>query len=197
MAVPPPPGGQHLCYFLRTKESVYIKEKSLTPARISWYTNMAAISFFWKHQYSHRNFMWKRFTIGSSQPRSKDWWQGRIFWLNGFISLACGGSETHNLQAVLFVPSYLVQKSRLWSQAFLADSAGTRNGNRCVTEATHDLRRKVSLRAFPERVCPRILSLESADYFGTSNHFGGRKKKKRRILISKTSIGSAANFHWM
>ena len=47
-----------------------------------------------------------------------------------------------------------------------------------MTEATHDLRGKLTLRAFPERVCPRILSLESVDYFGTSNHFGGRKKKE-------------------
>ena len=46
------------------------------------------------------------------------------------------------------------------------------------------------LRAFPERVGPRVLSLESVDYFGTSEHFSGRKKKKktRRMLISKTSM---------
>ena len=34
-------------------------------------------------------------------------------------------------------------------------------------------------RAFPERVGPRILSLESVDYFGTSEHFSGRKKKNK------------------
>ena len=33
----------------------------------------------------------------------------------------------------------------------------------------------------------RILSLKSVDHFGTSEHFSGRKKK-RRILISKTSM---------
>ena len=47
-------------------------------------------------------------------------------------------------------------------------------------------------RAFPERVGPRILSLESVDFFETSEHFSGREKKKRRrrrrIVISKTSM---------
>ena len=32
-------------------------------------------------------------------------------------------------------------------------------------------------RAFPEG--PGILSLESVDYFGKSEHFGGRKQKRR------------------
>ena len=32
-------------------------------------------------------------------------------------------------------------------------------------------------RAFAGRVGPRILSLESVDYFETSEHFSGRKKK--------------------
>ena len=31
--------------------------------------------------------------------------------------------------------------------------------------------------AFPERVGPRILSLESVDYFGTTDHFSSRKKE--------------------
>ena len=44
------------------------------------------------------------------------------------------------------------------------------------------------LRAIPERVGPRILSLENVDYFGTSEHYSGRKKKNRRMLISKTSM---------
>ena len=61
------------------------------------------------------------------------------------------------------------------SGVLLAENAETENKNLCVTEATHVLRRKL-------RFCPRILSLESFDYFGTSEHFGGRKKK--RILIS-------------
>ena len=36
---------------------------------------------------------------------------------------------------------------------------------------------EIPYRAFPERVGPRILWLESVDYFGTSDHFSGRKKK--------------------
>ena len=45
------------------------------------------------------------------------------------------------------------------------------------------------LRAFPKRVGPRILSLASVDYFGTSEHFWVVKKKiRRRILISKTAM---------
>ena len=76
-------------------------------------------------------------------------------------------------------------------QAFLAETVDTGNKIRCVTETTHVLRRrrKLRFRAFPERVCPRILSLESVDYFGTSEHFGGRKTKKRRIIISKRLTG--------
>ena len=35
---------------------------------------------------------------------------------------------------------------------------------------------KIKFRAFPERVGPRILSLESVDYFGTYEHFSGRKQ---------------------
>ena len=30
---------------------------------------------------------------------------------------------------------------------------------------------KIKFRAFPKRVGPRILSLESVDYFGTSEHY--------------------------
>ena len=41
---------------------------------------------------------------------------------------------------------------------------------------------KIKFRAFPKRVGPRIISLESVDYFGTSKHYrtllsGDRKKK--------------------
>ena len=41
-------------------------------------------------------------------------------------------------------------------------------------------------RAFAERVGPRILSLESVDYFGTSEHFSGRKKKNNNNNKKKT-----------
>ena len=35
----------------------------------------------------------------------------------------------------------------------------------------------IEYRAFPEWVGPRILSLGSVDYFGTTDHFSGRKNK--------------------
>ena len=66
----------------------------------------------------------------------------------------------------------------MWSQAFPAEYVETENNNRCVTEATHVLRRKLRFRAFLERVCPQILLLESVDYFGISEHFGGRNKEE-------------------
>ena len=36
---------------------------------------------------------------------------------------------------------------------------------------------EIPYRAFPERFGQRILSLESVDYFGTIEHFSGRKQK--------------------
>ena len=45
---------------------------------------------------------------------------------------------------------------------------------------------KMKFRALPEGVGPRILSLESVNYFGTSEHFRV-VKKKIRVLISKTA----------
>ena len=56
------------------------------------------------------------------------------------------------------------------SQAFLAEFVETGTKNRYVIKATHVLR-KVKFRAFPKRVGPRILSLESVDYFGASEHY--------------------------
>ena len=41
----------------------------------------------------------------------------------------------------------------------------------------HVHRIEIAYRAFPERVGPRILSLESVDYFRTSDYLSGRKKK--------------------
>ena len=37
---------------------------------------------------------------------------------------------------------------------------------------------KIKFRAFPKRVAPRILSLESVDYFETSEHYWVVEKKK-------------------
>ena len=70
------------------------------------------------------------------------------------------------------------------------ETVETESKNRCVTEATHVCEEnvgKIKFRAFPEQVVSRILSLESVDYFGTSKHYSGRKKR-RRILISKTAM---------
>ena len=55
-----------------------------------------------------------------------------------------------------------------------------------LAAAIHVHRIEIPYRAFPEQVGPRILSLESVDYFGATDHFSGRKKK-RIILVSKTS----------
>ena len=49
----------------------------------------------------------------------------------------------------------------------------------------HIHRIEIPYKAFPDRVGPRILSLESVDYFRASDYFSGRKK--RTILMSKTS----------
>ena len=54
-------------------------------------------------------------------------------------------------------------------------------------------------RTFPERVGPQILSLESVDYFGTTEQ-KSVVKKQGRILISKTSMDNCSgfvNFHCM
>ena len=41
-------------------------------------------------------------------------------------------------------------------------------------------------RAFPERAGPRILSLESVDYFETSEHFSGSKNKNKKKQQQQT-----------
>ena len=54
----------------------------------------------------------------------------------------------------------------------------------CVTDvfirvaALRVHRKEIPFRAFPERASPRILSLESIDYFTTSDYFSGRKKEQ-------------------
>ena len=78
-----------------------------------------------------------------------------------------------------------------WSQAFLAETveAGDKNrGVRCAACGVRRVLLKASCmfcEAFPERVGPRILSLESIDYFGTSEYVSGRKKES---FMSKTSM---------
>ena len=62
---------------------------------------------------------------------------------DGFIlvSLACVSSETHNLQPVS-LPIYDT-KGESWCQAFLGETVETGNKNRCVTEATYVLQKKL------------------------------------------------------
>ena len=57
------------------------------------------------------------------------------------VSLACVSSETHNLQPV-FLRIYDTKGESL-CQAFLAETVETGDKNRCVTEATHILRKKL------------------------------------------------------
>ena len=65
---------------------------------------------------------------------------------------------------------------------------------RTLLAALHVHRIEIPYRAFPERVGPRILSLESVDYFGTTDHFSGRKKKKNNLegLLENLDRGSIA-----
>ena len=49
--------------------------------------------------------------------------------------------------------------------------------------------------SFPERVGPRILSLESVDYFGTSEYFSCREKEES--LWAKLRCWGVGNFHCM
>ena len=57
--------------------------------------------------------------------------------------------------------------------------------SRTPLAALHVHRIEIPYRAFPERVGPRIVLLESVDYFGTSDYFSGRIKGI--TLMSKTS----------
>ena len=48
--------------------------------------------------------------------------------------------------------------------------------------------RKIKFRAFLQEVGLWILSLESVNYFGTSEHYSGRKKKNNLFKTSKTGM---------
>ena len=55
-------------------------------------------------------------------------------------------------------------------------------------------------RAFRERVGPRILSVESLDYFGTSEHFSGRKTRENlnwQNFHGEANCSGVVNFHCM
>ena len=75
-------------------------------------------------------------------------------------------------------------------QAFVAETVETGNKNlwskpRMFCEQSLGT---IKLRTFPKRVGPRILSLQSVDYLGASEHFWVVEKKKIRIFISKTAM---------
>ena len=73
--------------------------------------------------------------------------------------------------------------------AFLAETVKTGDKNREVTKDTHRIASCERYRAFPERVGPQILSLESIDHFGTSDYFSGREKQ--------VNWSGVVNFHFM
>ena len=86
------------------------------------------------------------------------------------------------LRAFLFVSFFFpvcAPKEESWSKAFLAETVETGDKYR---DTTYNI--FIRCRVFSERVGPRILSLESVDYFGTSEYFSGRKKKN---LYEQTS----------
>ena len=86
------------------------------------------------------------------------------------------------LRAFLFVSFFFpvcAPKEESWSKAFLAETVETGDKYR---DTTYNI--FIRCRVFSERVGPRILLLESVDYFGTSEYFSGRKKKN---LYEQTS----------
>ena len=64
-----------------------------------------------------------------------------VKYLGVLISLPCVSSKTHNLQCVFL--RIQDTKGESLCQAFLAETMQTGTKNRCVTEATHVLRRKL------------------------------------------------------
>ena len=78
------------------------------------------------------------------------------------------------------VPGFPSGDRGSWEKESLPDRS-----HACFAKKAYE-RWKIKFRAFPKRVGPRILSLESVDYFGTSEHCWVAGKKK--ILISKTAM---------
>ena len=59
----------------------------------------------------------------------------------------------------------------------LTEIVETGDKNRGMTSDMHMFCEEIK-RDFPERDSPRTLSLESFDYFGTTEYFSGRKKEE-------------------
>ena len=66
----------------------------------------------------------------------------------------------------------------------------------CFAKKAYILR-KIKFRAFPKRVGPRILSLESLDYFGASEHYTEWSKKNKNLKLAKLRWSGVVNFHCM
>ena len=57
--------------------------------------------------------------------------------------------------------------------------------------------RKIKFRAFLQEDGPCILPLKSVNYFGTSEHYSGRKKRTIFLKLAKPGWLSVVNFHCM
>ena len=89
-----------------------------------------------------------------------------------FCSLACVNCETHNLQRVF--------RRILGTKGGHCATRSLRRpwklGLRIVAESkprmfSEESLEKIKFKAIPKSAGPRILSLESVDYFGTSEHY--------------------------
>ena len=89
--------------------------------------------------------------------------------MNFRLALTCGAK---NASVEIHPNVKYVSPMCLYARSFELDYPRT------LLVALHVNRIEFPYRAFPERVAPRILSLESVDYFGTTDHFSGRKKKE-------------------
>ena len=82
----------------------------------------------------------------------------------------CTFASKHAVSITLFGPRPNNEGSMC--QVFLAETVETGNiKKRCVIMFCEESLGKIKFRAFPKRVGPRIVSLESVDYFGISEHY--------------------------
>ena len=94
-------------------------------------------------------------------------WAASLIICSAFFFVICRQTGGHYARRSLWRLSKLGLEIVAWSKPrmFCEESLG-----------------KIKLRAFPKRVGPRILSLESVDYFGTSKHYWVVEKKKNKNL---------------
>ena len=133
---------------------------------------------------------------GISTTVSQAWFKRRTFHVPNLISLACVSCETHKLQAA-FLHIYDT-KGESWWQAFLAETVEIRNKLRIVAwpkprKFCEESFGKIKFRAFPKRVGPRILSVESVitlEQVNTTEWLTKKKKKRKekKNLISKAAL---------